>query len=141
MLNNHNFCTSLSFKDFKFCEILSTNSTLYTNLHSIKCVCRFTYLELAWLDFMFRFKSPNNYSIGFSQGEYYALKRTLTLNALHVSRTWECLCITALSMNTNTFIFEVAMLLRTLWRVRYTKLSKRVESTPPSIIWEAIILD
>lgn len=138
ILNNQSIYISLSLRDFILVAIVSTNSFLYTYFHDSIYDYTYTYLELAWYVLMFLFKCPNSYSTGFNQGEYYALKSTLHLNALHVSSTYECLCITALSMNTITFIFYVAMLLLILCKVRYTKLSKSVESTAPSITYVAI---
>ena len=69
------------------------NNSLYKQVNSL-----FTYLvdTLSWSNFDFKY--PNSNSIGFNQGEYYALKITFALKALQVSNTLECVWITALSI-------------------------------------------
>ena len=82
----------------------------------------------------------NNYSIGFSHDEYSALNKTFTFILRAVSKTCECLWITALSMNNTMSLFLVAGCVRKLCRVLYTKFSKMTLSMPPSTTWCEITL-
>lgn len=133
MLNNQSTLTSLSLSDLMILAMHSTNSYLYITLWVYNTSVNVSYFVFTLSLFMLRLRWPNNYSTGFNHGEYYALNITLHLSLLHVSSTYECLCITALSMKTITLLRYVAMLDLTLCKVWYTKLSKSVESTAPSM--------
>ena len=97
-----------------------------------------TYLLLGDFIFICLFTKPNKCSTGFSQGLYYALNSTVAFILRQVSRTDECLWITALSMNTNTLFFASLGVLRMCFSVENMKLSKRVASKAPSMIWDEI---
>jgi hypothetical protein len=58
----------------------------------------------------------------------------LTFMRRAVSRTDECLCMTALSISRTTSLLAEAGSVRTLLNDWYTKFSNSTESTPPSMI-------
>ena len=99
-----------------------------------------SYLRSMLSLFMCFLMCEKSISIGFSQGEYSALYKTFTLNLLAVSSTSENLCIAALSISNTTFLLHSSLSVRMLRKVLQMKLSNKVESTPPSIIWLEITL-